>query len=659
MKLTIGAKLTIGFGVVAGFLAIMALYSVTVSQKTLEESIGINSLFLAEEMLKRMDQSIHASIEELRRRSKGGLLQKTILESNADFKKIDGIEEYINQRDREWRSVPKNEIIPFMQELIESDLSHVLRGEFIEFYEKKYGYKVFAEVFVTNRFGVNVAQTGKTSDYRQDDEEWWQIAKEKSFYVSDIVYDESAGTYGIEIGVRIDNEEGDFLGVMKAFIAAAETLREAEVTTKKYETTEIRLITQGGELVYATRPFKFLEDITGKDFFKNVQGESGFFIAREGEREKLFSYVRSRGYRDFEGLQWIFLVSHDAKEILEPAFALRNRMLVFCFILVIMSIVIAFFFSRSFSKPIIKVRDGALEIAQGNLNKKVKVTSRDEVGQLAAAFNEMASKLQESYTGLKKEIAERKRAEERVQELNRELEQRLKEIRAVNKELEAFSYSVSHDLRTPLRAIDGFSQILLEDYRDRLDSEGKRVLNVIRDNTGRMAQLISDLLAFSRLGRAKVKKSKINMEKLARDIFQKLMRVSPERKLKMKMNAFPPADGDEAMIREVLVNLFSNAIKFSRKEESPLIEVGGELKGNENIYYVKDNGVGFDMRYRDKLFGVFQRLHGQEEFEGTGVGLALVQRVIHRHEGRVWAEGKVNEGATFYFTLPKKGEIRR
>jgi len=353
-----------------------------------------------------------------------------------------------------------------MQELIESDLSHVLRREFIEFYEKKYGYKVFAEVFVTNRFGVNIAQTGRTSDYRQNDEQWWQIAKEKGFYVSGIVYDESAGTHGIEIGVRIDNEEGDFLGVMKAFIAAAKILREVEVTTKKYETTEIRLITQGGELVYATKPFKFLEDITGKDFFKNMQSESGFFIAREGGREKLFSYVCSRGYRDFKGLQWILLVNHDAEEILEPAFALRNRMLVFCFILVIMSIVIAFFFSRSLSKPIIKVRDGALEIAQGNLNKKVKVTSKDEVGQLATAFNEMASKLQESYTGLKKEITERKRAEERVQELNRELEQRLKEIRAMNKELEAFSYSVSHDLRTPLRAIDGFSQILLEDYRE-------------------------------------------------------------------------------------------------------------------------------------------------------------------------------------------------
>jgi signal transduction histidine kinase len=319
------------------------------------------------------------------------------------------------------------------------------------------------------------------------------------------------------------------------------------------------------------------------------------------------------------------------------------------FILVAVIVVSLLSITNSILKPIMKLQQGAETIGKGDLKHRVDIKGKSEIGQLAAAFNQMTERRQRAEKALQKAR----------DELEIRVEERTSELQSANKELEAFSYSVSHDLRTPLRAIDGFSQILLEDYRDRLNSEGKRVLNVIRDNTGRMAQLISDLLTFSRLGRAKMKKSNINMEKLARDIFEELEGISPERKLKMKMNALPPAYGDEAMIREVLVNLFSNAIKFSRKEESSLIEVGGELKGNENIYYIKDNGVGFDMRYRDKLFGVFQRLHGQEEFEGTGVGLALVQRVIHRHEGRVWAEGKVDEGATFYFTLPKKGEIRR
>ena len=234
------------------------------------------------------------------------------------------------------------------------------------------------------------------------------------------------------------------------------------------------------------------------------------------------------------------------------------------------------------------------------------------------------------------------------------------ELRAVNEELESFSYSVSHDLRTPLRAIDGFSRMLLEDYTDNLGKEGRRILNVVRDNTVRMGVLIDDLLTFSRLGRKEMEKKDINMGKFAEDVFEQLKSATPQRELKMKINALLPARGDESLIREVFQNLLSNAIKFSKNEKSPVIEIGGKVEDKENIYYVKDNGVGFDMKYSDKLFGVFQRLHSQEDFKGTGVGLAIVQRIVHRHGGRVWAEGKVGKGATFYFTLPsEKGGVKR
>ena len=171
-----------------------------------------------------------------------------------------------------------------------------------------------------------------------------------------------------------------------------------------------------------------------------------------------------------------------------------------------------------------------------------------------------------------------------------------------------------------------------------------------------MGELISDLLTFSRLGRKEMRKTKINMEKLVPAIFEELRSTAPQGKFKTMINALPSAFGDESLIREVLTNFISNAIKFSRNEKRPVIEVGGKSENSENIYYVKDNGAGFDMKYSDKLFGVFQRLHSQQEFKGTGVGLAIVRRIIERHGGRVEAEGKVGKGATFYFTLPKKGE---
>lgn len=228
------------------------------------------------------------------------------------------------------------------------------------------------------------------------------------------------------------------------------------------------------------------------------------------------------------------------------------------------------------------------------------------------------------------------------------------QVEAANKELEAFSFSVSHDLRAPLRAISGFSLILLEDYAGKLDDEGKRLLNVVRDNTTRMEQLIDDILQFSRSGRLEMNMAGIDMEALAQAVFEELQPSIGSSKLQVTIGHLPPARGDLPLLRQVFANLLSNAIKFSRTREAPGIEVGGSVTGNEAVYFVKDNGVGFDMQYVDKLFGVFQRLHTVDEFEGTGIGLAIVKRIVTRHGGRVWAEGKVNEGATIYFALPIK-----
>lgn len=260
----------------------------------------------------------------------------------------------------------------------------------------------------------------------------------------------------------------------------------------------------------------------------------------------------------------------------------------------------------------------------------------------------------------KRETNEIDRYQGEIQQLNQELEQRVIErtaqLDAANKDLESFSYSVSHDLRAPLRAIDGFSLILLEDYAGKLDDEGKRVINVVRDNTQKMGQLIDDILAFSRAGRKALEMVEIDMQELATSVFDELKPGTAGRTIQLDITALPACRGDRAMLRQVWLNLLSNAIKFTRARESALIEIGSNATDKENIFHVKDNGAGFDMQYSHKLFGVFQRLHTPEEFEGTGVGLAIVKRIIDKHGGRVWAEGKVGEGATFYFALPKPGQ---
>jgi signal transduction histidine kinase len=238
------------------------------------------------------------------------------------------------------------------------------------------------------------------------------------------------------------------------------------------------------------------------------------------------------------------------------------------------------------------------------------------------------------------------------EKLERQLQRKAEQLEVSNKELESFSYSISHDLRAPLRAIDGFALMVLEDYTDRLDYEGRRYLSVIRENSRRMGALIDDLLAFSRLGRQPVAKSQVDMEALTREVLYEALRDYQKTPPTVEIKPLPRAYADRALVRQVWVNLISNALKYCRKSDQPTITVSGSQTDTESVYEISDNGVGFNMAYADKLFGVFQRLHRADEFEGTGVGLAIVERIVSRHGGRVWADGKLDRGATFSFALP-------
>jgi PAS domain S-box-containing protein len=278
-----------------------------------------------------------------------------------------------------------------------------------------------------------------------------------------------------------------------------------------------------------------------------------------------------------------------------------------------------------------------------------RITKRGEVRDVLFS----ASVLVDAESGLRSiAITERDITEEK--RINNELTKALSEVREVNKELESFSYSVSHDLRAPLRALNGYSHILEEEFQHVLNDEGRRLLGNIRSNARRMGMLIDDLLAFSQMGRKEMQRSPVNMQDLAGEVVNELEGSMAHHAL-IEVQELPPTYGDRELLRQVWVNLISNAIKYSAKVLAPRITIGSpeQQKPGETGYFVQDNGVGFDMEYAGKLFGVFQRLHSNEEFEGTGVGLAIVQRIVSRHGGRVWAKGVRGEGATFYFTLPE------
>jgi PAS domain S-box-containing protein len=297
------------------------------------------------------------------------------------------------------------------------------------------------------------------------------------------------------------------------------------------------------------------------------------------------------------------------------------------------------------------------KVSDYELTARARDGKETVVSYNATTFHDRDRRLQGVFAAAR-DITERRKAEETIRQLNADLEQRVNErtvqLKAANLELEAFSYSVSHDLRTPLRAIDGYSQVVLDKFGPQLPDDGRRYLQTIRAGAQKMGALIDDLLTFARLNRQELTKRLFDTGLLVRSALEELGSPWPDRRVEVRVGVLSASCGDPALLKQVWLNLLSNALKYTHKREVAVIEIGCTQTNGAETFFVRDNGTGFDMRYADKLFGVFQRFHRAEDYEGTGVGLAIVQRIIHRHGGRVWAEAAVDRGATFYFTLEKE-----
>jgi signal transduction histidine kinase len=316
------------------------------------------------------------------------------------------------------------------------------------------------------------------------------------------------------------------------------------------------------------------------------------------------------------------------------------------------SLLLAYFLSqilqKSIAKPILALAETVKTISiQGNYSLRAIKLGKDELGSLTDAFNDMIGQIHSQNLTLS--------------EFNQTLEQKVKdrtlELETVNKQLDAFSYSISHDLRAPIRSINNYINILLEDYDEQLDTEAKRLIQVVIQNSQKMGLLIDDLLAFAKLGRKDLAKVPLSMKTMVKEIWEEAHQLESNRNIQFVIQDIPEAYAEKATIRQVWVNLISNALKYSRKKENTSIEISWKENEKEIIYSIQDNGIGFDMKYYNKLFGVFQRLHSAQDFEGTGVGLAIVERIIEKHGGKIWAKSTPNVGTVFYFSLPKHNSV--
>ncbi len=497
-------------------------------------------------------------------------------------------------------------------------------------------YGDFFELFLMcPRHGLISASTNKKQEGKYRDTFPYFIEGKSRTHIQGIYYSTALEQPAMTISTPIKDKQGSLMGVLGGRLDLGELSKIISLQTGKSPTEDTYLVNTFN--FFVTEP-RFGHDYALKKAIRTEGVEAGL-----SGKDGVSFYKDYRGVPVIGAYKWLpeynmcIVTEIDQAEAFAPIVHLAWVIAGIASAISIAAGLLGLFFTRTITRPVQKLAAGAEEIAGGNLEYRVGTASKDEIGGLSRVFDRMAE-------SLKATMVSRDELEQRIRDRTAQLE-------TTNMELEAFSYSVSHDLRAPPRAIDGFSRVIMEDYSDKLDDEGKRILNVIRSNTRKMGQLIDDLLSFSRFGRQEIRYLDIDMDKLARTAFEEFKSIAQERKLKFNVKTLPSAKGDQAMIRQVFVNLLSNAIKFTRPKETAIIEVGGLAEGNEKIYYVRDNGVGFDMQYVNKLFNIFQRLHSTEEFEGTGVGLAIVQRIIHRHGGRVWAEGQVEKGATFYFTL--------
>ncbi|RJX33388.1 MAG: PAS domain S-box protein [Desulfurivibrio sp.] len=788
-------KIMAGFLVTLTLTAALAFYADFASRRSLEEAIGHESLILAQETMKRIDLAIHDKIMYVWDNAEQAWILSHIVKSNQSFAELDSPEDFMDRIDREWTSSPQDTLSPLLLELQDNELSRALRQQFINSLLKKYGYSPFPELFVTNRYGAVIATTGRTNSYRQDKKSWWQTAREQGISLEDIAYDAGSDSYGIAVALRLDDSDGNFLGVVKAIVNVGPIVKTAEIATSRYQSARTRLLTRDGKIIFRSRPYRFLQDFSDVTLINRLEGGEGFFVGNEQNVQRFYSYVRSKGKdRHYPGFGWILLVSNDADEVLASAEVLRTRIAVVSILLIMAGIIFALFLSMTINRSLGVLSAGAERIGGGDLDFRMELAGDDEFGQVAGTFNAMVRNLQEitaSRDELNAEIDKRNMAEKALREsekrfratfeqaavgialvsprggwlrVNRKLcaivgypEDKLRqltfqdithpddldtdldfyrqvlageistyslekryirldgspvwinltvslvrdddgtpayfisiiedidqrkntelerdrlslELNKKNHELEQIIYVTSHDLRSPLVNVQGFSKELSADIKNLLSlwqntgipaairnqaepllhQDIPESLQFIEKGIARMDDLLNGLLRLSRLGRASLTLEECDMNRLLADIVATMDFQIKEAGVQVEVSDLPTCRGDRDQLNQLFSNLLGNALKYLDPGRPGRININGVKEKDRSVYCVSDNGIGIAREHQGKIFEIFHRLNPAES-EGDGLGLAIVNRILDRLDGKIWVASEEGRGSSFYVSLP-------
>jgi len=626
------------------------------SRHTLVETVGNQSIELANITMNHMYDSIQQRMEDLQCRSLVLGEHPILVESNNLFDKEDNISDLIVSMEETWISNSQQSQI---SEMAQNDLSRILHDdiECSDYYVKKQGYRTFGELFITNKYGANIAHTSTNPGFFQGKETWWQHAKDYGTYVGPIEYDESRDQYVVDLVIRLNSKTGEFSGVLKTVyhISQLTSIFQNVKYSSAYDSMRLRLLTNQ-KVIFDTQTKVLLPSPLEPALMQRIvstQASHGYF---ETSAPRTLTAFYASFYADRpDTLDSLLLIEFDPSEVLARLAKLKQQLMYLGLILFVASALGGVALAQSISKPLMGLKNMAFSISCGNLDVLPHIHATGEIGQLVHTFEQMVIYLAGSFKNLKSVLQTRHATEIELASSNEELKSALEEFERVNEELKNFACVASHELKEPLRKISLFGSKLHESFKGHIDPDDEAYLNYMVNGANRLTRLVNTLVDHSQIGRKDDLFESIDLNTVMQDIetYGLAQLIDETRTVIDIPDLLPVVCGDPVEISQLFQNLMANAIKFRREAVTPVITIESHTIDNNRVCIeVQDNGIGIPPQHHKNIFDMFRCLHTQNDFEGSGIGLATCKKIVDHHGGEIHVESYVDKGSRFSITLP-------